>query len=223
MFFATYGSFMHTVLQLYLSGQLSQAEAIDFFLQNYDDKVRGDAPSEKVAQGFFNKSFDYLQEIDFPYKDIVATEKQVHFEIDGFKFIGFIDVLAKTGKQYHIIDHKSHGLRNRSGRRFQTQYDKQLDRYLRQQYLYSIPIKQEYGRFPATLNFNCYRHGRFIKQKFDPQVLHRTKLWAVQQIHTIRDERSWDPTPDQFRCNYICDSSQSCEYCKKFYRRGRVK
>lgn len=190
-------------------------------MDNYDEQVVGEAPSEKVADGFFQKSLDYLETMEFPFDDIVTVEKKVEFDIEGYPFVGYIDVLARTGKQLHIIDHKSHGLRNRSGRKFQTEYDKELDRYLRQQYMYAIPIYNEYGKFPATLNFNCYRHGRFIREKFDPIQLHKTKVWVVEQIKTIREERDWEPNPEPFRCNFICDNAEFCKDCAKFSRRGK--
>lgn len=219
-FFATYGSFVHKVLELYLSGKLTKDQVVDYYIEHYDDAVKGSAPSEKIETGFFERSLQYLQTIDFPFHNIIATEKQVHFEVDGYKFVGFIDVLAQTGKRLHMVDHKSHGLRNRSGRKFQTQYDKELDRYLRQQYLYSIPIKEQYGKYPATLNFNCYRFNRFITQKFNPDSLNNVKYWAVGQINAIREQREWQPNPDPFRCTYICDSSQHCQFCQKFKTRG---
>lgn len=142
-FFATYGTFVHKVLELHLANRLTKEEAVEYYLDNYDAEVQGEAPSAKVARGFFEKSLDYLKNIDFPFplEDIVTTEKKVRFQIDGHDFVGFIDVLAKRGNTLHIIDHKSHGLRNRSGRKFQTEYDKELDRYLKQQYLYAIPIR----------------------------------------------------------------------------------
>lgn len=215
-FFATYGTFMHEVLEKYLSGMMQKEELVPYYLEHYDEQVVGDAPSQKIADNFFNNALTYLQTIDFPYHDIVSTEKKVQFNIDGYQFIGFIDVLAVQGKEYHIIDHKSHGLLPRTNRRFQTVSDKELDKYLRQQYLYAIPIKEEYGRFPATLNFNCYRHGRFITEKFDINRLEQTKQWVREQIDKIMHEQGWDASPDAFRCNYICDMKDHCKFCPKY-------
>lgn len=170
------------MLELVLSGQLSKDEAIDYFLDHYDEKVQGEPPSKQVADGFFDKTLSYLQGFSFPYTDILATEKEVRFELGGKPFVGYIDVLARDGNDLLIIDHKSHGLRERSGRATPTKYDMELDDYLRQQYLYSIPIYELFGQFPATLSFNCYRFGRFIKEPFDKARLEETKQWALQRI-----------------------------------------
>lgn len=217
-FFATYGTFMHSVMEQYLSGKLSREELVPYFLENYDEQVSGTAPSKKIRDNFFTSALTYLQNFNFPYKDNIAVEKRVSFQIDGYQFIGFIDVLSETGKQLHITDHKSHGLLPRSGRKFPTKYDRELDDYLRQQYLYSIPVKDEYGRYPKTLNFNCYRHGRFITEQFDPLKLHEVKQWAVNSIERIKNERDWEPNPDAFKCNFICDMRGQCEHCPAMKR-----
>lgn len=218
-FFATYGTFIHDLLERYLSGKLPKEELVPYFLDHYDEQVQGRGPSEKVEDNFFNNSLAYLKDIDFPFKDIVATEKKVEFEIDGHKFVGYIDVLARENDGYHIIDHKSHGLRPRSGRKIQTEYDKELDQYLRQQYLYAIPTYNEFGEYPQTISFNCYRHNRFITEPFEQERLERTKKWASDKIEEIRNEKGWDPSPDDFFCNFICDSANSCKYRKPYKRR----
>lgn len=217
-FFSTYGTFLHSILEQYLSGKLARDDLVPYYLEHYDDEVCGEAPSEKVEKGFFNNALAYLEHIDFPFKDIIETEKKVRFEIGGYHFVGYIDVLARQGKSLHIIDHKSHGLRNRSGRKIQTEYDKELDRYLRQQYLYAIPIREEFGKFPKTISFNCYRHGRFITEKFDPYFLANTKKWVMDQISLIKAERNWEASPDKFRCKFICDVADYCKYCP--FKRG---
>ena len=138
--------------------------------------------------------------------------------IGPYNFVGFIDVLAEENG-LHIADHKSHGLRFRSNRKFQTEYDKELDRYYRQPYIYSIPIKEEYGKWPATLDFNCYRHGRFIAEAFDEERLGQVKQWALNRIEEIKKERGFEPDPEFFRCTYICDTAESCPFRAKNTRR----
>lgn len=220
MFFSSYGSFIHKVMQLYLSGKLDKDETINYFLDNYDEQVAGPTPNIKMQNSYFEKSLDYLQTVDFPFKDIIAVEKKVNFDVGGYPFVGYIDVLAKVGSsQTALIDHKSHNLHKRSGRKFQTEYDKELDRYLRQLYLYSIPVKDEYGKYPATLNYNCYRYGTWISEKFDPYQLERVKYWAVGQIETIKQEEDWEPNPEPFYCEFLCDNAEGCPYRAEFMNR----
>ena len=189
-FFSTYGSFCHDVLEKYLSGELTKDELVPYFLEHYDEKVEGRAPSKKVEENFFNSSLAYLEEIDFPFKDIEATDK-------------------------------SHGLRPRSGRKVQTEYDKELDQYLRQQYLYAIPIYDETGEYPQTISFNCYRHGRFITEQFDPERMEKVRKWAADKIEEIRNEKDWEANPEEFRCTFICDCADNCPYKAEYKRRWK--
>lgn len=220
-FFATYGTFMHEIMEKYLGGELSKDELVPYFLEHYDEEVSGNAPSQKIADGFFEKALAYLRTIDFPYKNIAATEKKVNFKVGPYNFVGYIDVLAETdsGKGTHIIDHKSHGLLPRSKRKVPTVSDRELDSYLRQQYLYSKAIKEELGEFPQTINFNCYRHGRMITEPFDYTAYEETLRWAEETIEKIMREEDWNPSPDAFKCNYICDMKDHCEFCPKFKER----
>lgn len=68
-----------------------------------------------------------------------------------------------------ILDHKSRSLKPRSNRKKKPKTDEEPDQYLRQLYLYSIPITNEFGRMPAFLKFNCYRTGVRIKEPFHSQ------------------------------------------------------
>lgn len=219
-FFSTYGRFIHHVMERYLSGEIKREELVPYFLDHYDEQVQGAAPSKKVEENFFNSSLSYLENIDFPYAppDIIGVEKKVTFQIGQYDFTGFIDVLAATSG-LRIIDHKSHGLRHRSHRKFQTEYDKELDRYLRQLNLYAIPIKEEYGVWPEALEFNCYRHGRFISEPFSEERLEDVKQWALDKIGEIEKERWFEANPDYFRCEYICDTADSCPFRAKNAKR----
>lgn len=215
-FFSTYGSFVHDIMEKYLSNRISREELLPYFIENYEKEVHGEPPSEKIGENFYNNTISYLRNINFPFNNIVDTEKKVEFDVGGHSFVGYIDVLAEQDGGLHIVDHKSHGLRYRSGRKNPTLYDIELDNYLRQQYLYAIPIKEEFGEYPKTISFNCYRHGRFITESFDENRLDATKEWASDLIQKISNERVWEAKPDAFRCKYICDFADSCEYCKKF-------
>ena len=130
-------------------------------------------------------------------------------------FTGFVDLIYqdKDGALC-ILDHKSRALKPRSGRKNPTKTDLELDDYLRQLYLYSIPISKLYGRYPDFLEFNCYRTDVRIKEPFQMEVLDHTKKWALDTIDAIRNEESWKPNIDFWRCKYLCPFHDSCEYAE---------
>ncbi len=83
---------------------------------------------------------------------------------------------------------------------------------LRQLYLYSVAVEQEYGKLPDALCFNCYRTGKFIKEQFDKQKYEETKQWAVSCIEKISNTEEFEPKQNFFSCFYICGVSEHCEY-----------
>ena len=211
-FYASYGSFMHRLLEQYYNGVLPRDKMLSTFLLNFQSEVRGVRPRKETVRKYIDAGCEYLKNFTpFPYNKI-AVEKRVEFQIDGYNFIGFIDYLGEKDNHLYIIDNKSRVLKPRSGRAKPTAGDKELDMMLRQLYLYSVGTEQEYERLPETLCFNCFRDGRFIKEQFDMQKYEEAKSWAVDNIHKIEQTESFEPRQNFFSCFYICGVSDSCCY-----------
>ena len=83
---------------------------------------------------------------------------------------------------------------------------------LRQLYLYSVGIEQEYGILPDALCFNCFRSGVFIKEPFDKQKYEEAKQWAIDSIEKILETGEFEPNQNFFTCTYICGVHDHCEY-----------
>jgi hypothetical protein len=141
--------------------------------------------------------------------DKISTELKCDFSLDGYNFIGIIDAVADDGKI--IIDHKSRDLKPRSKRKTPTKTDKLLDEYLRQLYLYCIPVIDIYKAPPEKLAFNCFKSS-WVEEDFDVEKFEETKQWAKRMIERIIDNEDWSPRIDYFKCNYLCDVCDHCEY-----------
>lgn len=111
-----------------------------------------------------------------------------------------------------ILDNKSRDLKPRSLRKKPTKSDGELDSYLRQLYLYSVPIKDLFDTYPDRLEFNCFRTGQLISEPFQEKALGTTKEWALQTIEKITENDDWSPQMDYWKCRYLCDLNQHCEY-----------
>lgn len=120
--------------------------------------------------------------------------------------------MAKDGDNIIILDNKSRALKPRSGRKKPTKSDLELDEYLRQLYLYSIPIQTEFQQYPERLEFNCFRTQQIIPEPFREDALEHAKLWALQTIDTITQNEDWSPKMEYWKCKYLCDHSHQCEY-----------
>lgn len=212
LFFAEFGSFVHHILELYLNGLLPKEELPSFYLTRFTRKVGGEAPSPKIYKSFFNAGLNYLRTIDFCDPQPDAVEWKAEFKLGDYSFVGIIDVVSNKDGSLAIIDHKSHQLKPRSGRAKPTVSDKELDEYLRQLYLYAIPVFEKYGRFPDKLIFNCFRTGGLIEEPFSEEKFYEVCAWAKDLIEQITKCEYWVANPDFFKCKYLCDCHNDCEY-----------
>lgn len=212
MFFSDYGSFMHKLIEQYLRGFLEKDDLTGAYLSGFKRNVRGKAPNSKVFKSYFEQGYEYLSDIDFPYLSPIGIEQKVDFSIGDRSFTGIIDCVAIDDGSLVVLDNKSRALKPRSGRRKPTVSDKELDSYLRQLYLYSVPVEQLYHTYPVRLEFNCFRTGQLISEPFREEEFEKTKEWALKSIDTITGNEDWSPKIDYWKCRHICDLSEDCCY-----------
>ena len=219
MFFASYGTFMHKLIELYLTGKKTPKQLSDMYLQNFREEVAGWAPSKQVFAGYFKSGLRYLKELrPFPY-NVVAVEKRVDFNIDGIPFVGYIDFLGEKDGDLYVIDNKSRDLKPRSVRGRTTKTDEELDSYLKQLYLYSAAVEQEYGKLPKSLCFNCFRTSLFIEEPFENGAYAKSKNWLSDSVREITNETDFRPNAEFFKCRHLCEMQDCCEYYKLTQKR----
>lgn len=212
MFFASYGSFMHHLLELYYKGEKTKRELITIYLRDFKTQVVGRAPNEKIYAHYFQDGLRYLKEFDpFSIKP-VEIEKKVSLTLAGHPFIGYIDYLGADNNSLTIIDHKSRAMKPRSKRKKPTKSDLELDEYLRQLYLYAIAVEKEYGSPPEFLCFNCFRAQTIIKEPYDQDTRRKVAEWFADTIEDIRNETKFSPDMEYFKCTHLCEMHDWCEY-----------
>lgn len=214
LFFSGYGSFMHELLADYYRGKKSREALVRTYLTGFQTNIPGRAPDGKIFSNYFHQGLSHLKGLEMPKENILGVEKQVSFQVGDRPFIGYIDLLLQDRENGNItiLDHKSRALKPRSTRRKHTKSDEELDRYLRQLYLYSIPVEREYGILPSFLAFNCYRSSALIREPFSPSAYCAAKEWATQSIDNIVHAEDFSPCIDYYFCRHICDVHDSCEY-----------
>lgn len=212
-FYASYGSFMHELIERFYRGDLKKEELKTEFLLGFSNKVLGKRPSKKTVANYIEKGINYLEGFqEFPYS-MVAVEDEIHFDIDGIPFIGFIDYLGYENG-YVVIDNKSRELKPRSNRKKPTKKDLELDDMLKQLYVYSAGVKSKYGEFPRKLCFNCFKNQEFIEEDFTIDRYNNTIDWVKKTVEEIKSTESEDfyPNVEFFGCYYICGLSDDCCY-----------
>ncbi len=212
LFFASYGSFMHEVMAKYLLGQLGHGDLVGYFVARYHTRVEGRPPNPNLHTEYLCDGVRYLAYPGLDPAKALDVEHYDQFTVAGFPFQGYIDlIMAEDNGKLSIVDHKSRALKPRSNRK-NSRSNAELDKYLRQLYLYSIPFKNQYGRWPDNLCFNCFREGVFIAEPFDEAAFESAVEWAQSLICAITDNEDWAPSIEPFKCRYLCDVHEQCEY-----------
>lgn len=213
MFYSTFGSFVHEIFRKYFSGECSKEDMLAEFITGFDDNVYGYRPQDSTVEKFISSVIDYIENFDGFGLETLAVEKHVTFDLNGVKMQGYIDLLAQDDQgRLYVIDHKSRELKQRSTRKKPTAKDAELDEMLRQLYIYAGAVKEEYGRFPDFLCFNCYRNGEFIKEPFDEAVFKRVCDEVEQEVNLIMDEDRFCPSIEYYKCRFLCGYRNECEY-----------
>lgn len=215
MFYSSYGSFMHKLLEQYYSGKISAEEMKIKYLFDFKENVRGDRPSAETVSKYIEQGLQFIEQIQpLPFK-LLNTENRFELELGGIRTVGFIDLVGELNGDLIIVDHKSREMKPRSTRQKPTAKDAELDDMLRQLYLYAGAIRELYGKFPKLLCFNCFRNGFFIEELFREERYHEALDWMHRNIRDIQREDKFPPTIDYFVCRWICDVKDECCYCER--------
>lgn len=222
-FYASYGSFMHKLIENYYLGFMSKEEMLETFVTGFSTHVKGDRPKGTIVENYIRCGVDYLKSFEpFPY-EMDAVEERIEFEIAGIKMVGVIDFRGHIGDDIYIVDNKSRNLKPRSGKGKPTKNDEELDLMLRQLYLYAAAVKQKYGRYPKALCFNCFKNGEFIVEPFDENACNDAIGWAVKTIEEIKDCDDFHPNLEYFLCTFLCGVSDECEYNEMVRQKGKMR
>lgn len=212
-FFSSFGKFVHKILEQFNNGLINKNEALSMFLSDFQSEVAGERPAYSIVENYINDALTYFRFMKpFEYNTL-GVEKRVEFSVDKYEFVGYIDYLGELGGEIIMVDHKSKTLKPRKPGKKRSS-DDELDEMLKQMYLYSTAVFNEYHKFPSYLCFNCYRSDEFIKEPFSMSAYEETQKWAKNLIEEILNTKSFNPCPDYFKCKYLCSYHDSCEYYK---------
>ena len=215
MFFSEYGGLIHSIFAAYYRGEIPKADALNSYLTRFQEETVGAHPSPEIKTSYFKQGIDCMKALSPIDGKVLDVEKKVFFDFGNRRFVGFIDLIHEDSDgALCVLDHKSRMLKPRSKRTKPTKTDDELDAYLRQLYLYSIPVARDFGRPPDYLEFNCYRSGELIREPFQEEALEETKQWALNTIDAIGRERDWNPNIDYWPCHYLCGFCDQCEYAQ---------
>lgn len=215
-YYSEVGLYVHEILAKIFNKELTIDEASEYFANHFDENVLYktkksvmDKTYESCANYFAEVSFDWLKSFD-----IVGVEKKFEIEIDGEKFIGYIDLLLRDKEtcEYILIDHKSSSYPlSKSGTVLKNKQET-FESYKKQMYLYCKAVHDIYGVFPTKIAWNHFKSMDwveipFVKYEFDEAI-----KWFSEKIQEVKAEEDFPETIDYFYCHHLCDFRSNCEY-----------
>lgn len=226
--FAQWGTLGHSLFERYTDGTLELYELGSAYEKEYYEQVNLAFPPNKYVdlnESYHDKGLEYFENFNgFPDNwDLIDSEREIHLNINGNEFIGFIDLIVKdkNTNKYIIVDHKS---------KSKFKNDKEKAEYARQLYLYSLYIKTEFNEFPSHLIFNMFRADDTVTIEFNEQDFNDSIQWFTQTITKIKDDNTFTDKiglqyaqkgkplgefkKDDFFCNHLCGVREHCCWSK---------
>ena len=216
-FWAENGKAMHLTLEKVFKGEITLDEAPEFYMEEFDNICN--TASEKAMETTFEACMDFLCEFDFDFfndYEVIGVEKEVRFEIGGFEFKGFIDLLLKhkeTGK-ITVLDYKSSPYPfKKDGKTVLKNSEENFNSYKHQMYLYSKAVIEEYGIQPSNITWLHFKDGKFATIDFNETEYHKSLDWASKIIENIYKDRKFEAKTSFVMCGKLCSYRDGdCEY-----------
>lgn len=217
-FFAENGSLCHEILEKIFKKELSVEDAAEYYVNHIDDicyKTRQstmDKKFENCAEYFSNVDFSWLEQYE-----ILGVEKEMHFQINGFDFIAFIDLLImdKDTGDIIVIDHKSSAYPLTKTGKVSKSHEETFAGYKRQAYIYAHAVHEKYGVFPTAMAWNYFADGgKWVEIEFNKSMYDEVMRWVENTLIQIYQEKDYPANPDFFYCTNLCNFRNSCEYAQ---------
>lgn len=224
-FFAEYGTLAHILIERFHKGEIFEWDIPDELekgLNNFEFQV----PFPRMKNSYYNsiKDFFCIESNHFDsiafgdrFKDyeVLENELEINFKLNGNRIKGYVDLLA---------NHKDLGFIVGDFKSSKPYKGDKLKNNIMQLYLYSIGIKEIYGKYPDHLLYYYFREHdkKEYSYKFDLKDLERTKEFVLETIEMSKDyQKEEDFKPrcievdknDFFACN-LCNHRQHCKYKK---------
>lgn len=206
--FSSYGSEVHSIMERYAKGKLPLNGLPEVYAWEFDTAVPERFPTLKNVQDlrktYFEQGKSYLEKFKgYDDRKILGVEEEFMIDIDDWSFRGFIDLVYEQDGKLVIQDYKS---------KKAFKGEKEQKEYARQMYLYSLYVKQKYGRNPDMLRFEMFRSQKQADIPFDESELQEALEWATNTVKEIRKCWDYTPTCDLFFSQNLCNHREYCTH-----------
>ena len=154
---------------------------------------------------YYEQGLNYLRNFGgYPKYKILGVESQFDIAIDDWVFNGIIDLVYEDEQGRLVV----HDYKSKSSFKNKAEQKK----YARQLYLYSLHIKEKYGKYPDLLRFMMFRKETSVDIPFKTDDLNEAVNWAKNTVKAIRTCWDYSPSCEEFFGNYLCNHRKDCEH-----------
>lgn len=206
--FSSFGTLVHDIMERYAKGTLQLWDLACVYEWEFDSAVKENFPPNNfvdLKDTYYKQGLNFLKNFE-GYDDIkiLGAEEDFVIKIDDWEFNGIIDLLYEDANGKLIIrDYKS---------KASFKNAEEQKKYARQLYLYSMHVKEKYGRFPDELQFLMFRKQKepvvipFCQDDYDEAL-----TWAKKTVEIIRNAIDYPSQCDEFYGNYLCNHREYCD------------
>ena len=207
--FSSFGTEVHSIMERYAKGSLSLWDLASTYEKEFDTAVPEEFPSFPFCQDmrglYYEQGLNYLRNFGgYPKYKILGVESQFDIAIDDWVFNGIIDLVYEDEQGRLVV----HDYKSKSSFKNKAEQKK----YARQLYLYSLHIKEKYGKYPDLLRFMMFRKETSVDIPFKTDDLNEAVNWAKNTVKAIRTCWDYSPSCEEFFGNYVCNHRKDCEH-----------
>lgn len=217
-FYAEFGKYCHEILEKFANGELEKKELVPYYEEYFDDNVKSFVyhKTADIRQSYYEKGKAYFEnfDLDLSKYEVLGVEKKCKYNLEGKKFIGYIDLLLKDENgDIIVLDHKSSEYPFTPKGKMKKAKEEDFRDYKRQLYLYAKQVFNEYGVFPRYLWWNFFKFREWVKIDFIMEEYEEALEWALKTIKDVYDEADFSPNIDYFYCSNLCSFRNGvCEF-----------
>lgn len=223
-FYAECGGICHEYLADIFSNKRTLDDVLAEWIDTYYDQICCDA-REKTKEEKYNSFIDYLSALDLVTMkeyNVLEIEIESTWKLGKYNMIGFIDMLLqhKETGEIILVDHKSAGkFLKKDGTPLKNMLNS-FNAYKKQMYLYCIPIKEKYGKYPSKIVWNHFFDQEVTVIPFIEEEFKETQKWAKKIIGKIYKDEEFEAhnyNEEKYKHNFVkcrslCNYREECEY-----------
>ena len=216
--FSSYGKFVHSIMEQYAKGEAKLSDLVGIYEWEFETAVPEKFPWNKyvvLRDTYYKQGLEFLKSFK-GYDDykILGVEEEFEMPIDDWIFVGVIDLVFEDENGRLIVrDYKS---------KASFKDEKEMRKYARQLYLYSLYVKEKYGKYPDELQFVMFRKNEIVKIDFNTEDLFEAQEWASDTVSIIREAFDYPATCEDFYSANLCNHREYCTLKptkKKYYKK----